>query len=114
ARSIFDRIHPVRRERRMAGLAMHGDAERALALVADHHAHFGRLAHEAGRRLHLRAFKPRDHAAHADAADLFVVGDREVGLGAIAARPGTLTRSARMLIAKRSYISWRRACRVLR
>src|SRR5439155_25531317 len=30
------------------------------------------------RRLHLRAFKPRDHATHADAANLFVIGEREV------------------------------------
>ena len=66
------------RERGVAALAVHGDAERALALVSDHHAHFGRLADKAGRRFHLGAFEARDHAAHADASNLLVVREREV------------------------------------
>jgi hypothetical protein len=46
--------------------------------VSNHHAHFGRLADEAGRRFHVGMFETRDHAAHPYAADLLVVEESKM------------------------------------
>src|SRR5829696_9549375 len=62
----------------MAGSAEHRRADAALALVADDDAHAGRLADEAGLRLHLRTREPLHEAAHADAAHLLVIREGEV------------------------------------
>ena len=77
-RRIFHRVDALGRERRMAGAAAHVDAERALALVADHHVHPGRLADEAAGGLDRHAVETRDQAAHADATDLLVMRERKV------------------------------------
>ncbi len=62
----------------MAGAPVHAHPQRALALVAGDDAHQGRLAHEAAQRLDRGPAQPRDQVADADAADLLVVGDREM------------------------------------
>ncbi len=62
----------------MRFLAVHGAAERALALVRDHHVHQGRLADDAAGGLEALFGEHFDQAAHAQAADLFVVGKREM------------------------------------
>ena len=62
----------------MALLPVAAGPERALALVAGGDAHFRRFADDAEGG----AFRPRrqrlDHAAHADAADLLVIGEGEM------------------------------------
>ena len=62
----------------MAGAPAHRHLQRALALVADHHLHPGRLADDAADGFAARADKFGDHAAHADAADLLVIREGEM------------------------------------
>jgi DNA topoisomerase VI subunit B len=57
---------------------MHRHLERALALVADHDIHLGRLADEARDRPRRPRGDLRDHAAHAPATDLLVIGERQM------------------------------------
>src|SRR5581483_5576940 len=77
-RSPLDSVDTLRRKRGMAGLATHGDAHAALALVPDDATHQRRLADQAGRRLYLGLLEHLDDAAGADAAHLFVIRECEM------------------------------------
>ena len=66
------------RPRGMAGAPPHREAAGHLALVAQDRAHLRGLADEAGGGGGAELGQPGDHVAHADAADLLVVGQGEV------------------------------------
>lgn len=77
-RRVFDGIDPIGCVGRMTGRAMHLAAHRQLALVAEHRLEFGGLADQAQGRL-VRPLRQRgEQRAHAQATDLFVVGERQV------------------------------------
>ena len=71
-------VDAVRRQRRVHLVAAHAAAEALLALVRDDQAHPGRLTDDAARRLDSSRNDVRQQPAHADAADLFVVRQREM------------------------------------
>ena len=72
------RVDAVRRQRRMRLVAAHAAAPALLALVRDDELHAGRLADDAAERLHAARDDVGDQPPHADAADLLVVGQREM------------------------------------
>ncbi len=57
---------------------MRHDAEAKLALVRRHRLHEGRFTDDAEPRLHRRVLQDVEQAAHADAADLLVIGKGEI------------------------------------
>ena len=57
------------------------DPPAQLALVRAHHLHLGGFAHEYRTGLHFATEKHVDEPAHAEAADLFVVGQNQVQRG---------------------------------
>ncbi|MNE69216.1 hypothetical protein D3C80_1649270 [compost metagenome] len=77
-RRILDGIHPRGRVRRMAGRTLHLTAHCQLALVPQHRLEFGRLADQAQARLAGPSFEGREQGTHAQAADLLVIGERQV------------------------------------
>ncbi len=64
--------------RRVAGDALHRAGADDAALVARHHLHVGGFADDDRARTKPALAEPVDHAADAGAADLLVVGEREV------------------------------------
>ena len=77
-RRVLDRVDALGRERGMALEAVHMGARAELALVRADDAHAGRLADHAGHRLHRALAQLGDQPAHADAADLLVIGEGEM------------------------------------
>ena len=57
---------------------VHGGFVRVLAFVRDHHLHAGGLAHDAASGLEALGLHVGDHAAHTDAAHLFVVAEGQM------------------------------------
>ena len=62
----------------MAGEPVKGRAHAVLALVADDDLHLGRLADEGAERFDPFLRDLAEHRPHADAADLLVIGDRQM------------------------------------
>ncbi len=80
-RRELDGIHALRHQRRMRLLAAHAAAVFALALVRDHRAHRGRFADDAASGPDTVGLQVAQQAAHANAADLLVVRQRQVEAG---------------------------------
>src|SRR5947208_6612433 len=74
----LDRVDATRRERRMRFVAANAAAPAHLAFVRDDQLHPGRLADDAPGRLPALGDDIGDEAPHADAADLLVIGQREM------------------------------------
>ncbi len=62
----------------MACRTMHFAAQRQLALVTQHRLEFGRLTDHAQQRLDRLRVEPLDQRAYAQAANLFVIGQRDM------------------------------------
>ncbi|MCY1535543.1 hypothetical protein D9M68_709530 [compost metagenome] len=62
----------------MAGRTMHLAAHGQFALVPEHRLQFGGLADDAQQRLVRAPFQRRQQRAHAEAADLLIVGESHV------------------------------------
>ena len=62
----------------MTGGAVHGAAHRQLALVAEHRAHLRGFADQADGRFVRPGGQLGEQAAHAETADLFVVGNGDM------------------------------------
>ena len=75
---VLDRIDAGVDVGRVTGEAAHANAIRQLALVTEHHVHRGRFADDADLRPHLEPGHRIHQPAGADAADLLVVGKREM------------------------------------
>ncbi len=74
----LDGVDAERRERRVRFVPAHAAAPALLALVRDDELHAGRLADDATERLDAARDDVVDQPPHADAADLLVVGQREM------------------------------------
>ena len=91
----LDGVDAERRQRRMRFVSAHAAAPALLALVRDDELHAGRLADDAAQRLDAARDDVVDQPPHADAADLLVVGQREMQRPREAAAhgtPGTIAR----------------------
>ena len=78
---VAGEVDGVRRSRRQRRVPLAPGADGAggrLALVPDGDRHRGRLADDAEARPHAEPVHRLDHPAHPDAADLLVIGEREV------------------------------------
>jgi len=74
----LDRVHAQRREGRMRLKTVHRGFVRMLAFVRDHHLHARGLAHDAACGLEALGLHVGDHAAHANAADFFVIAESQM------------------------------------
>ena len=83
-------VDTLRRQRRMRLVTAHAATPRLLALVRDDELHAGRLADDAAGGAHAFRDDIGDQPAHADAADLLVIGKRKMerALEAALQKPG--------------------------
>ena len=77
-RRIFHRVDALRRQRGMALMAVHVTAHALLALVRGGDAHLGRLADDAALGHDRQLLQPLKRAAHAEATDLFIIGEQQI------------------------------------
>ncbi|MNF81924.1 hypothetical protein D3C84_642160 [compost metagenome] len=77
-RGIFNRVHPVRRIRRVARGTAHFAAHRQLTLVTQHRFQLRRLADQAQFGLEWTLLQLGEHRPDTQAADFFIVGKGQV------------------------------------
>ena len=75
---VFDGIHTLGREGRVAFMPMHMAAHRHLAFMAVDHTHAGWLTDDTGARLDRQGLEIADQPGHPPAADFLVIGQGEL------------------------------------